>query len=140
MSNFEIHHYPLLIREHHLDFFGHVNHATYLEILEEARWEFITAKGFGLDVVHATGVGPVVLEIQIRFLKEIRLRQSVRIDSQLLSYEKKIGTLKQTIFDESNTICTEAQLIFGLFDIQARKLIMPTQDWLLALGVSDNLI
>lgn len=139
MSDFEIHHYPLLIREHHLDSFGHVNHATYLEILEEARWEFITARGFGLDVVHRTGVGPVVLEIKIQFLKEIRLRQSVRIDSQLLSYEKKIGTLRQTILGDGG-ICTEATLVFGLFDIQARKLIMPTKDWLAAVGVPDALI
>ena len=77
MSNFEIYHYDLLIREHHLDSFGHVNHATYLELLEEARWEFVTAKGFGLDIVHQTGIGPVVLEVQIQFLKEIRLRQAV---------------------------------------------------------------
>ncbi len=140
MSNFEIYHYDLLIREHHLDSFGHVNHATYLELLEEARWEFVTAKGFGLDIVHQTGIGPVVLEVQIQFLKEIRLRQAVRIESQLLSYERKIGTLRQTILDESNTVCTQAKLVFGLFDMQARKLITPTQTWLEAVGVLDALI
>jgi thioesterase III len=139
MLNFETYHYDLLIREHHLDSFGHVNHATYLEILEEARWEFITSKGFGLEVVHRTGIGPVVLEMQIQFLREIRLRQPVRIESQLLSYEKKIGTLRQTILDDSNTICTQAKLVFGLFDMQARKLIMPTPAWLQAMGVSDAL-
>ena len=137
--SFEIYHYELLIREHHLDSFGHVNHATYVEIFQEARWEFITSRGFGLEVVHRTGVGPVILEMEIQFLKEIRLRQSVRIESQLLSYEKKIGTLRQTILDDSNAICSEAKLVFGLFDMQARKLIMPTKAWLKAVGVLDAL-
>ncbi len=34
----EAHEYHLLILEKHLDTFGHVNNASYLEILEEARW------------------------------------------------------------------------------------------------------
>lgn len=135
MFNFEIFNYELLIREHHLDSFGHVNHATYLEILEEARWEFITAKGFGLEAVHRVGIGPVILEVEIKFLKEIRLRQTIRIESQLVSYEKKIGKLRQTIFDENNMACSTSHMVFGLFDIKERKLMMPTQEWLDAMGV-----
>ncbi len=138
MSNFEIFNYELLIREHHMDFSGHVNHATYLEILEEARWEFITAKGFGLDAVIETGFGPIILELNIQFLKEIRLRQRINIESQLLSYEKKIAKLRQTIFDDQGMPCTHVHMTFGLFDIKARKLIMPTSAWLDAIGVRDN--
>lgn len=134
MSDFEKFTYELLIREHHLDSFGHVNHATYLEILEEARWEFITAKGFGLQEVHHSGIGPVILELEIKFLKELRLRQKIRIESQLISYERKIGRLEQIILDENNTPCTQARMTFGLFDIKARKLIMPTENWLKAIG------
>lgn len=135
MVNFETFNYELLIREHHLDSFGHVNHATYLAILEEARWEFITAKGFGLENVHTLGIGPVILEVEIKFLKEIRLRQTIRIESQLLSYEKKIGKLRQTMFDEHDVACSTSQMVFGLFDIKERKLIMPTPEWLDAIGV-----
>ena len=39
-----VHEYALVIREQHLDTFGHVNNAKYLEILEEARWDLITAQ------------------------------------------------------------------------------------------------
>lgn len=134
MTDFEKFTYDLLIREHHLDSFGHMNHATYLEILEEARWEFITHKGFGLKEVHQSGIGPVILEVNIKFLKELRLRQWICIETQLLSYDKKIGRLRQTILDDQNNTCTEAVIAFGLFDIKARKLIMPTEAWLSAVG------
>lgn len=40
-----IHEYPVVIREHHLDTFGHVNNAAYLDILEEARWTPSPATG-----------------------------------------------------------------------------------------------
>ena len=42
----------IVIREEHLDTFGHVNNARYLEIFEQARWDFITDNGFGLDYIE----------------------------------------------------------------------------------------
>src|SRR4051812_33508500 len=131
---FEKFKYPLLIREKHLDTFGHVNNAAYLDILEEARWEFINARGFGLADIAKTGLGPTILEINMKFLKELRLRQNVEIESETLSYDRKVGELRQTIFDENNQICFEAKMKIGLFDLKIRKLAAPTPEWLYAIG------
>ena len=49
--------YELLIREQHLDSYGHVNNATYVSLFEEARWELITRKGYGYQHVHKIGLG-----------------------------------------------------------------------------------
>ena len=136
MANFEIFKYELLIREHHLDTFGHVNNATYLEILEEARWEFVTARGFGLEAIHKAGRGPIVLALDIKFQREIKLRQTIRIESQMIAYEKKIGTLSQCIFNEQEECCCQVKMTFGLFDLNERKLIMPTPQWLDVMGMS----
>ncbi len=136
MSHHKLFKYPVLIREHHLDTFGHVNNATYLELLEEARWEFINEKGINLKTIHDAGIGPIVLECHIRFLKELRLRQSIVIESQMLSFEKKIGIMRQDILDEQGELCSHTKLTFGVFDMKARKLILPPEEWLLAMGVS----
>lgn len=61
----------MTILEGHLDTFGHVNNASYLEILEEARWDLITRNGYGLDAVRRLGIGPVVLEAHLRFVREL---------------------------------------------------------------------
>ena len=95
MSHYKIFNYQMLIREHHLDSFNHVNNAAYLEILEDARWEFLNIRGFGLNKIHQLGVGPVVLECHIKFIKELKLRQTITIESQMNSYEKKIGVMRQ---------------------------------------------
>jgi thioesterase-3 len=129
--------YPLTIRESHLDTFGHVNNATYLEILEEARWEFITAGGFGLKTIQKNGLGPVVLEWNMKFIKELKLREEIVIESQTLTYEGKIGTLRQDIFNAKNELCFQGKMTFGLFDTRERKLVLPTPEWLKAIGATS---
>ena len=130
-----VHEYPIVIREHHLDTFGHVNNATYLDILEEARWDLITRNGYGLEEVHRLKVGPTVLELQIRFVREIRNRQRVTIRTWLESYSGKIGKLAQQVRDEADDLCTDALFTIGLFDLTARRLVRPTPEWIAALGL-----
>jgi acyl-CoA thioester hydrolase len=136
MAQFKIFRYPLLIKEHHLDTFGHVNNATYLELLEEARWEFLNEEGFDLKAIHEAGVGPIVLEWHLQFLKELRLRQPIVIESQMISYEKKVGVMRQDILDEQGELYSHAKMTFGVFDLKTRKLILPPDAWLLAIGIA----
>mgnify|MGYP002626401055 CR=1 FL=1 len=65
--------HEVLIKEKHLDTMGHMNNATYLQLFEEARWDLITANGFGLKEIQQKKQGPTILEINLRFKKEIRL-------------------------------------------------------------------
>ena len=125
--------YPLLIKEIYLDTFGHVNNAMYLTLLEEARWDLLTKNGYGLTKIRETGQGPTILEIKLSFLKEIRLRENVSIETQLISYEKKIAKLSQKII-RNGEVCCEAEFVIGLFDLKERKLILPTPEWLRAVG------
>jgi len=129
-------HYELTIRESHLDTFGHVNNATYLAILEEARWDLITRNGYGLSEIQKRGLGPVILEIKLEFKKEIRNRERVRIETKGLEYKGKIGILEQKILNENGEVCTRAEFTFGLFDLKARKLVQPTLDWLRAIEMA----
>ena len=116
--------YPVLIKEQYLDTFGHVNNAMYLTLLEEARWDLITNNGYGLRKIQETGIGPTILEIKLTFLKELRPRDEIVIETQLISYENKIGKLLQKM-RRNGDVCCEAELVIGLFDLRQRKLILP---------------
>lgn len=129
------HVYETLVLEKHLDTFGHVNNAVYLQLLEEARWDLITPGGFGLERVQREQIGPTILGIEIRFKRELRLREKIRIETQVTRYHSKIGELVHTILNEAGEICCEATFRMGLFDLRARKLIDPTPEWLRAIGV-----
>jgi acyl-CoA thioester hydrolase len=127
--------YPLLILEKHLDTFGHVNNSTYLELYEEARWDIITRGGFGMEKIRETGLGPTILEVQLQFKRELKLRMPVVIRTQVQSYERKILKLKQWMELESGDIASEALFTVALFDVRARKLVDPTPEWKAALGI-----
>ncbi len=124
--------YPLVVKEFHLDTFGHVNNATYLQLYEEARWQFITENGYGLEKIKSTGLGPVILEIKIRFVKELRLREKIIIHSQTGEYSGRVGTIKQWITDAEGNLCSDIEMKMGLFDTHKRKLVEPTEEWLKA--------
>ena len=135
--NNELSSYRLTIRERHVDSYGHVNNATYLELYEEARWEVITPRGFGFKDIQVKRQGPVILEIQIQFRREINLREDITITTQLLDYNGKVGRMKQQMIKADGTVASEVVLTFGLFDLESRKLIEPTREWKMALGLHE---
>ncbi len=124
----------MMIREAHLDTFGHVNNATYLQLFEEARWQWITEGGYGLSKVVASGRGPTILECTLEFKRELRNRQSITIRSWAESYVGKIGIVRQDIELEGGDVSCSASFVMGLFDVKGRKLIPPTEEWLACVG------
>ena len=97
-------HWKFTVLEIHLDTFGHMNHATYLQLFEQARWDLITERGFGIDVIRQTRTGPTILEITMRFMRELNARDAVVIRTEMLSYERKIGKLRQQIIKADGTV------------------------------------
>lgn len=130
-----IYEFPLMIRESHIDTIGHVNNATYLEIFEDARWDLITKNGYGLKEVQEKQISPIILEINIKFLKELRNRENVVVRTQSIGFEGKIGKLKQTLVKSDGSESAVAIIIYGVFDMKLRKLIVPTSDWMKAVGM-----
>ncbi len=126
--------YELVIKEHHLDTFGHVNNAVYLQLFEEARWEYITTRGYGLKEVQKFQKGPVILEAHIKFFKELGLREKVQITFESPAVKSKIIQIKQKMIKSNGDISSELTVTIGFFDLIERKLITPTQDWLKVLN------
>lgn len=132
MKRFE---YTLQIKECHLDTFGHVNNATYLQLFEEARWDFITIGGWGLERIRREQIGPVILEATVKFKRELINRETVKIISQSREMiAGKLLTIGQEIVKPDGKIASEALFTVGIMDLRERKLIQPTDDWCKACG------
>lgn len=138
MSQWRTGKYDVLIRESHLDSFGHVNNAVYLQLFEEARWQMITDGGYGYDRVHETKVGPTILEINIQFIREIKLRQQITINTWMLNHSEKIDIIRQEMVDQENRVCCRADFKIAMFDLKQRKIVRPPADWLIALGKIED--
>ncbi len=82
------------IRSYHLDGYGHVNNARYLEFLEEARWAFFERHNL-LRLLD--GIMMVVARIDIRYLRTTQEGQTLDIATRIQSAEPRQVMLRQTI-------------------------------------------
>lgn len=127
--------YKLQIIESYLDTFGHVNNATYLELYEMARWDFIEKNNFGLKHIQEIKKGPVILEVNITYKKELKNREWITIRSLSQGFlNSLVMGLKQEMVNEKGDVCSVANFKVAYFDMQERKLLKPTAHWLKAIG------
>ena len=130
--------YRVMIREFHLDTFGHVNNARYFDIFEEARWDLITQNNYGLKRVQELKIGPVILECTTQFKRELKLRETITVRTSVLDYVGKIMRMEQVMLksgsDGVEVEACRALFVVGLMDLSLRKLIPPTLDWWIGVG------
>ena len=133
---YKIFEYPVEILEHHLDSLGHVNNAAYVKIYEEARWDFITKNNYGLNKILEIQQGPVILDLKVKFKRELKNRETIVIYSQVHEIlNSRMIVLEQVMKKADGKISSEALFTIGFFDMKARKLIDASPEWLKAVGV-----
>ncbi len=106
------------------DGMGHINHAYYLSLGEQARWAWATELGVGKSHIEATGVGWVILEAHVKYLKELRANEQIHIGCKLMDFKHKVGRIKHDVYRE-HTLCAVVEVVFGFFDLKQRKLVPP---------------
>lgn len=134
-ANAKVFVYEVTVLERHLDSLGHMNNGAYVQLFEEARWDLITAGGWGMDTVKRTGLSPVILDMQLRFRREILNRERVRIETKCLKYVGKVAKLEQVMKNAAGEAACEAVFSFALFNLKIRRLESPTPEWLRAVGL-----
>ena len=108
-----------------------------LKLFEEARWDFITKNGHGLDYVLEKKVGPIILDINLRFKHELKNRDEIHITSQVIEVKNsKIYVIEQKMMREDGKLAAHALFTAGFFDLAERKLIAPETSWVRALGIN----
>ncbi|WP_107688038.1 acyl-CoA thioesterase [Neisseria wadsworthii] len=83
------------VRSYHLDGYGHVNNARYLEFLEEARWAFFEQKGLS-DFLQ--DIQMVVSRIDIRYRRSAIEGDVLETDTRLTEILPRQIKFKQAIF------------------------------------------
>ncbi|GAA1976250.1 acyl-CoA thioesterase [Catenulispora subtropica] len=114
---------PVTVRGYELDTQGHLNQAVYLQYSEHARWELLRAAGIQQNELVASGIGPVVLEVNIKYFRELRGGDEVDVTCEPGWSQGKVFQFKQQIIKKDGTVCAEIVLVGGVLDLKARKLV-----------------
>ncbi|MEV0094234.1 thioesterase family protein [Streptomyces sp. NPDC050738] len=114
---------PITVRGYETDSQGHLNQAVYLQYAEHARWTYLQHGGIRQADLLDKGVGPVALEVTVRYLRELRAGDETLVDCRFVWGEGKTFRIEQTIRRTDGTVCAEVTGVGGLLDLRARKLI-----------------
>ncbi len=96
------------VRGYHLDGYGHVNNARYLEFLEEARWAFFEHHGL---MRYLKGEMMVVARIDIRYRRPSTVGDGLRVETFVRHAEPRQILLTQNIvLAEAGKNAVEAEI------------------------------
>ncbi|MFB9234894.1 acyl-CoA thioesterase [Plantactinospora siamensis] len=113
----------ITVRGYELDTQGHLNQAVYLQYAEHARWECLRAAGISQERLIASGIGPVALEVTLRYLRELRGGDEVDVTCGF-----RWGAGKTFLIDQNYTLPDGTEVaaltgVGGLLDLSARRLV-----------------
>lgn len=108
------------VRGYHLDLYGHVNNARYLEFLEEARWAMFERVMDPMEWVEK-GLGFVIVNLAINYRHGSTLGDVLRVETHLGEIGKRSVGIHQDIYRQDNTLVADAKLVFVVLDLHTQK-------------------
>jgi acyl-CoA thioester hydrolase len=128
------------VRGYETDTQGHLNQSVYLQYAEHARWEYLRAAGIRQADLVAKGVGPVVLETTIKYLRELRAGDSVDISCAFSWRAGKTFQVVQRLVREDGVLAAEITGVGGILDLAERRLVPDPREPLRALAANPGLL
>ena len=109
------------VRGYHLDVFGHVNNARYLEFLEEGRWALFD-EGINLEDLAREGFAFNVVNINIDYRQPVFLNDLICVETGLEKIGHRSATLRQTVKRQaSGEVVADAAVTFVMLSLQEKK-------------------
>ncbi len=112
----------IIIRSYHIDSFGHVNNARYLEFIEEGRWAL---EIFDLKKLKKKNLGPVVVNINTNYLYPASVGDTIEVVTKLGKIKNKSCEMTQKIFIKgTDKMVIDAKVTFVFIDTIKQKAVL----------------
>ena len=94
------------------DSFGIVHHARYLEMMEEARWEYVYENSL-MEAFHQKGIFHVIVNINIDYKDSARSGDLITIETEVFRVTEKSVIFRQVVSrDEQRLVVAEITNVF----------------------------
>ncbi len=111
------------VRGFHLDVYGHVNNARYLEFLEDARWTLIETE-IDIDRWRKLGFAFTIVKIAINYRRRATLNDVLEIHTRLDKLGSRSGVFRQDItLAATGEPVADAEVVFVIVDLQTGKAV-----------------
>lgn len=120
------------VRSHELDALGHVNHATYLNYFEQARYDALQEAGFSIfELARGKQGGVYVVHVEVDYLRECRFGQNLRVQTRAESFRASSMTMHQELFREGDDLAdgpaVEARIVLVWVNERGRPTRIPRE-------------
>ncbi|MER7107240.1 acyl-CoA thioesterase [Streptomyces sp. NPDC000229] len=119
----------VVVRGYETDTQGHLNQAVYLQYAEHARWSLLQKAGIRQADLLERNVGPVALEVTVRYQRELRAGDEVEVTCAFVWGEGKTFRIEQTIRKTDGTVAAELSGVGGLMDLKQRRLVPDPREY-----------
>ncbi len=118
------------IRWSDIDANGHVNYAAYIDAAGDLRYHFFTGHGFPPEKFELLGVGPIYTAIHARFLREVRMGETVTITYALsgLSPQGARWKVHHDVLKFNRKKAVSIDLEGAILDLSTRRPVLPTSE------------
>lgn len=98
---FMIHETTFKIRTFHTDAFRHVNNSKFLELLEEARWQFAEHIGL-IPLLTENNLGFIIVDMNVRFRVPVFEGETIQVCTSLITLGSASGDVKQMVHKQGD--------------------------------------
>ncbi|MEU9980597.1 acyl-CoA thioesterase [Streptomyces sp. NPDC050856] len=130
----------VVVRGYETDTQGHLNQAVYLQYAEHARWSLLQRAGIRQTDLLGKGVGPVALEVTVRYRRELRAGDEVAVTCAFVWGEGKTFRIEQTIRKADGTVAAEVSGVGGLMDLAERRLVADPREYFRSLADASEVL
>ncbi|MBD1382929.1 acyl-CoA thioesterase [Metabacillus arenae] len=116
------------VMEKDIDGLDHVNNSIYVSYFGIARKEWYREAGLSFEEKQKRNIGTVIRKLEINFLKESRLGDSLKIITRPLQLGNKSFLLKQNIYNQNDEHLTDITVTVVMFDTINRKSIKVVEE------------
>jgi acyl-CoA thioester hydrolase len=120
------------IRWSDLDANGHVNYAAYIDAAGDLRYRFFIEHAFPPERFAQMGIGPVYTSLQARFLREVRMGETITITYSIsgLSARGAAWKVHHDVLKSNGKKAVSLDLEGTILDLSTRKPVAPTPELL----------
>jgi acyl-CoA thioester hydrolase len=120
------------IRWSDLDANSHVNYAVYINAAGDLRYRFFIEHGFPPERFAQLGIGPVYTALQARFLREVRMSETITVTYSLSGLSPRGANWKvhHDVLKSNGKKAVSLDLEGTILDLSTRKPVAPITDLL----------
>lgn len=110
------------LHEWQKDHMGHINIRAYMELFEQACWQFYAMLGLTATVLRAGEVHLAAVQQNIAYKKELHPGDTVFVRSGVVELKERVLRFRHELVNaESGDICADCEFTVVCLDPQARK-------------------